>query len=299
MHTRKTIVVQVGHDALAMALWRRVHARHEDFELQLARDAEALVQRVDAVRPAAVVVELADLSPPRRAFLQELRVRDPRPRVLAIVREGAVIADDELLAEGVDAIARAPVDVAPLIEMLELVVLADETMRGSLAGIGLLDLVQMLCLARRDGVVRVASDHGHGAIWLEQGEIVHAVWCEHAGMDALVQLTTLDAGVFRVYGAGVVPARTIADGWRHALMNAACLADERRAHADEPDMAPVTELPQRPWQQRYRELTELGLAAMRGGDLAGARRHWNEARELQESHGSDPPPRVHGIPASA
>ncbi|HWB75300.1 MAG TPA: DUF4388 domain-containing protein, partial [Nannocystaceae bacterium] len=286
-------------DALALALWRRVHARREDFEVQLARDAEALVRRVDAVRPAAVVVEVADLLPARRAFLQELRARDPAPRVLVLVREGAVIGDDELLAEGVDAIARAPVDVVSLIELLELVTLAEETMRGSLAGIGLLDLVQMLCLARRDGVVRVATEDEHGAIWLEQGEIVHAVWGERAGMDALVQLTTLDGGAFRVFGAGVVPARTIADGWRHALMNAACLADERRAHADEPDIAPVTELPQRPWQQRYRELTELGLAAMRGGDLAGARRHWNEARQLQESHGSEPAPRVQGIPASA
>lgn len=322
MQPRKTIVVQLGHDALAMTLWRRVHARRDDLEVQLTRDVDALLQRVDAVRPAVTVLELPDLSPPRRALLRELRSRDPAPRIVAVVREGCTLDDDALLVEGVDAIVRAPIDVAAMIDTVETVAQADETMRGQLAAIGLLDVVQMLCLARRDGVVRLAAREGHGAIWIEHGEIVHATWDGHAAMDALVQLTALDEGTFRVHAAGVVPQRSIVESWRHALMNAACLADERRANVptaeqEQPaaEMAPVAELPARAWQVRYRELTELGLAAMRGGDLASARTHWNEARRLQEANGDEDAaelepgpasgraglvaPRVRGYPASA
>jgi hypothetical protein len=65
---------------------------------------------------------------------------------------------------------------------------------------------------------------------------------------------------------------------------------------------------QRGWQARYQELIELGLAAMRGGDLPAARAHWNEAKLLQESHEDDEAreaasrasrPTQRGFPASA
>jgi hypothetical protein len=64
----------------------------------------------------------------------------------------------------------------------------------------------------------------------------------------------------------------------------------------------------RSWQARYQELIESGLAAMRGGDLAAARGHWNEAKLLQETHADDVPrdvavrqsrPTLRGFPVSA
>jgi Domain of unknown function (DUF4388) len=324
MHTRKTIVVHLGHDALAMALWRRVHARRDDFEVQLTRDYDAMLRRIDGVRPDTVVLELADLQRASRDLLAAIRDHDPAPRIVVLVREGAEIEDDALLAHGVDAIARAPVDVAGLIETIVTTALAEETMRGTIGGVGMLDVVQMLCLARRSGTVRFSGGQGSGAIWLEDGEIVHATWRELTGMDALVQLTALEEGRFVAHAAGVIPRRSIDDGWRHALMNAACLADERRAHDVSPpteavnESPPVTELMAgRNWQVRYRELTELGLASMRGGDLASARRHWNEAKRLQElyaqqgepsvaldpglaaTHSEPSSARVRGVPATA
>ncbi|MBC8074094.1 MAG: DUF4388 domain-containing protein [Deltaproteobacteria bacterium] len=296
MQPRKTIVVQLGHDALAMALWRRVHARREDFEVQLTRDVDAMLRRVDGMKPDAVVLELADLQRPSREVLRAIRSHDPPPRIVVVLRENTEVDDDALFAEGVDAIARAPVDVAGLIETIVTAALAEEFMRGVIGGVGVLDLVQMLCLARRGGIVRFVGAQTHGAIWLEDGEIVHATWGALTGMDALVQLTGLEQGSFRVGLPGLVPRRSIEDGWRHTLMNAACLADELRNSevptateaVNEPaakELPPVADMHGRNWQARYRELTELGLAAMRGGDLAGARRQWNEAKRLQETYG--------------
>jgi len=317
MDTRKRIVVALGQDALALALWRGLHGQREDVDVHLARRPDVLATLLDGVAPDVVVLEIMDARAETMAALAELCGRDRAPRVIAVSRDRSPRADDALVAAGVEAIRHAPCDVPALVEVVESVLRAEETMRGRLGPIGILDLVQMLCMSGRSGSVRFASTAGRGGIWLERGDIVHAVWRDSAGMDALVQLTTLDDGAFRAFGPGVPPRRTISEAWRHALMTAACLADERRARhgtqelpAQTADVVPVNrETAPRKWQVRYQELTDLGLAAMRAGDFAAARRAWTEAKQLQEEHADDPDQpdaatsgirlAAHRVPASA
>jgi hypothetical protein len=237
------------------------------------------------------------------------------PRVVVVSRDRSQQHDDALLAEGAETIRHLPADVPSLVDVVVTLLAAEETMTGRIGHVGVLDLVQMLCLSRRSGAVRFSAAEGSGGVWLENGEIVHAAWCEAVGMDALVRLTVLESGTFRCIVGAPIPRRTIVEGWRQALMSAACLADEQRREADGPSPQPTADVvpvnghaPARPWQTRYQELIELGLAAMRGGDLASARTHWNEAKLLQESHADDEAqelatrtsrPTLRGFPASA
>lgn len=315
MDQRKTVLVAVGQDALALALWRGLHARRDDIEVHLARSPQALAMLLEHARPAIVVIEVEELGDSGLALLRSAVASPSTPRVVAISRVRSPRVDDILLAEGAEVVRHAPVDVTTLVDAIEAAFGAEETMTGRVAHVGVLDLVQMLCLARRSASVRFTAAEGRGGIWLEDGEITHAAWCELVGMDALVRLCVLDSGTFQCFVGGAVPRRTIADGWRQALMSAAYLADEQRKHAEDSssslpsaEIVPANGVAARNWQARYQELIEAGLAAMRGGDLAAARGHWNEAKLLQESHAEDAHhdvavrpsrPTMRGFPVSA
>ncbi len=314
MTERKTILVAVGQDALALAVWRALLARRADLDVHVARSPEALAMLVAHSSPAVAIVDVEHAEPAALARMRRIAECSSAPRILAIARDRSPHVDDVLVGEGADAIVHTPVDVAPLVEIVGRLLHAEDTMQGRVSPVGVLDLVQMLCVARRSAAVRFDSPDGRGGIWLEDGDIVHAAWTDAIGMEALVRLTVLESGTFRCTTGLAPPRRTITDNWRQSLMNAACLADERRrgdSAAETLTGAPVVAVnahaQARHWRVRYEELIELGLAAMRGGDLAAARVHWNEAKQLQESNESDATevetrpsrPTLRGIPASA
>jgi CheY-like chemotaxis protein len=314
MTERKTILVVVGQDALALAVWRALLARRADLDVHVARSPEALSMLVAHAEPSVAIVDVEHANADALARMRRVAACGSSPRIVAIAREKSPHIDDILSGEGADAVVHTPVDVAPLVDTVGALLGAEDTMQGRVSPVGVLDLVQMLCLARRTASVRFEAPDGRGGIWLENGDIVHAMWTDAVGMEALVRLTVLESGTFRCTTGVPAPRRTITDNWRQSLMNAACLADERRrgeSSADTLTGAPVVAVnahaQARNWRARYEELIELGLAAMRGGDLAAARVHWNEAKQLQEAN--DPEqrevetrpsrPTLRGIPASA
>jgi hypothetical protein len=322
MNERKTIVVAVGQDALAMALWRALCVRRSDVDVHVARSEQAFAMLLGNARPAIVVLEIENASEHDVARLRRVQALDPAPRLVVIARERARRSEDLLFGHGADTIHPVPVEIPAVVDEIEDLLAAEDTMTGTLGHVGVLDLVQMLCLTRRSIAIRFSGPDGNGGLWLEDGEIVHAAWSGVVGMDALVHLSTLETGTFRCSTGSAPPRRTIAQGWRQALMSAACLADERRRDGEAPvataripsapqptAVVPVSaQAAQRGWQARYQELIELGLAAMRGGDLPAARAHWNEAKLLQESHEDDEAreaasrasrPTQRGFPASA
>jgi CheY-like chemotaxis protein len=314
MEIRKTILVAVSHDGLAMALWRGLYAHDDDIDVHLVRDARAVAARLEQAHPTVAIVEVEDADE-GLATLREVSAHQPAPRVVVVSHDRSQRSDDALLAAGAETVRHAPVGVASVVEAVQAVLAAEEAMTGRLGAIGVLDLVQMLCLTNRSGVLRITSGEGRGGIWIEAGEIVHAAWADVTGMDALARLTMIESGSFRCFFGVPVPHRTITQGWRQALMSAACRADEERRDAeDTPTPQPSADVvlvnvpaQHTQWQTRYQELIEAGLASMRAGDLASARRHWDQAKRLQEAHPDEPADVVsrtggsalRGLPATA
>jgi hypothetical protein len=315
MEIRKTILVAVSQDGLAMALWRGLYAQRDDIDVHLARNAQTMATRLEHAHPTVAILEIEDATDEGLAMLREVSAHEPAPRVVVVSHDRSQRSDDTLLAAGAETVRHAPVGAATLVEAVEAVLATEEAMTGRLGTIGVLDLVQMLCLTNRSGVLRLASTDCSGGIWIDAGEIVHAGWGDVTGMDALARLTVLGSGSFRCFFGSPMPHRTITQGWRQALMIAACLADEQNRDAEDTptpqptaDILPVPMPAQRdPWQTRHQELIDAGLASVRAGDLASARRHWDEAKRLQEAHAEEPVdafgrtsrPTLRGIPASA
>src|ERR1700746_3471783 len=91
---------------------------------------------------------------------------------------------------------------------------------GRLRNFPLLDIIQMACVARRDGRLLVRRRGETGEIVLRDGRIMHAVTKSKTGEPALLDVLCWSRGSF-----GFVPIapehvlpRTITGGWEQVLM---------------------------------------------------------------------------------
>ena len=99
---------------------------------------------------------------------------------------------------------------------------------GKLRSFPLLDIIQMACVARRDGRLRVRRRRETGEIVLRDGRIIHAATKAKSGEPALLEVLCWTKGNFEF--APLTPTqdspRTIAGGWEQVLMDAVRRRDE-------------------------------------------------------------------------
>jgi hypothetical protein len=100
--------------------------------------------------------------------------------------------------------------------------------QGSLAELLLPDLIQLVSVAGKTGVFRLANGVREGSIFLDEGRIVHAALGEDEGEDALYWLALWSEGEFRFEPGVGSPARTITKSNTNLLMEAAQRLDEWR-----------------------------------------------------------------------
>src|ERR1700736_96084 len=105
---------------------------------------------------------------------------------------------------------------------------------GRLDKFPLLDVIQMACVAQRDGRLHIIHESDQGEVLLEKGQIFHAQTAQRNGEDALLEILCWRDGRFTF--SPIIPRtlrkQSIAAHWQYALMDAVRKRDEK-AHAGE------------------------------------------------------------------
>jgi formylglycine-generating enzyme required for sulfatase activity len=100
---------------------------------------------------------------------------------------------------------------------------------GRLHNFPLLDVIQMACVAQRDGRLRIVHDSDQAEVFLEKGQIIHAQTAHFSGEEALLEILCWREGRFTF--SPVIPRslhkQTIAAHWQYLLMEAVRKRDER------------------------------------------------------------------------
>jgi len=92
---------------------------------------------------------------------------------------------------------------------------------GTARGVGLPDLIQMECLARNSSVLELYREQSLGRIYIEDGQIIHAVCGEMSGEHAFQKLLTLIGITFELRDFELPPERTLNRTWEYLLSEAA------------------------------------------------------------------------------
>src|ERR1700751_392022 len=100
---------------------------------------------------------------------------------------------------------------------------------GKLRNFPLLDIIQMACVARREGRLLVRRRGETGEIVLRDGRMIHAATKSKTGEPALLDVLCWSRGSFEFVPIAPehVLRRTIPGGWEQVLMDAVRQRDER------------------------------------------------------------------------
>ena len=100
---------------------------------------------------------------------------------------------------------------------------------GEIAGFSLADVLQLNIQNRFSGCISVDSEEGAGRIFLRDAEVVHAEANGQTGEEAFCQILAWPEGRFSLQSNVSAARTTIQKGWRHLLLDAHRVIDERRA----------------------------------------------------------------------
>jgi pSer/pThr/pTyr-binding forkhead associated (FHA) protein len=91
---------------------------------------------------------------------------------------------------------------------------------------GLADILQICCVGRQSGEITFHSGESSGYVYLEHGNVIHAVCGPLAGEAAVYQMLSWAPGVFTL-AEDVVPTEiTIDSSWEHLILEGARRADQ-------------------------------------------------------------------------
>ena len=139
-----------------------------------------------------------------------------------------------------------------------------EGFQGVLRKVGLQDVIQMECLASNSSILEIYNEHVLGRIYIEDGQLVHAVAGDMTGERALQRLLSLPGGSFELAQFEAPAEKTLEGSWEMLLMEAARVRDENAANAKEENGADL-QAPAATSQKTSSHLEET-LVCTRAGD---------------------------------
>jgi DNA-binding response OmpR family regulator len=299
MVLRRPKVLVVDDDAdIALLIHRILYQDNDRFDVLLAKSVEIALQILADV-PVEVIVTDVQLSGRSGMDLLSWAALE-RPDIRVIIMTAFDVKDikDRAHASGCLRLMAKPFDVEEMRSAVHQALDRRDSFAGTLSELSCLDIVQMLCLAKRTTAIRFSESTSSGAVYIDQGEIVHAVWHDRVGEEALFGMMAVAQGVFHTGPFPVDIERTITGSWQYLLMEGTRVLDEngrdypspdaggaeRSGRAPEPLWPMVGRGPGTPPDtasngQRLEvpRLIDEGFAHLRAGKRDDARRAWEEA----------------------
>jgi CheY-like chemotaxis protein len=221
--SRRVLLVDTDVDALG-ELASALRAR--GIVVANASDAFEAVEQAFKERPNVVLVErrLADEQDVVRAFEAVPELADVPVLHLVSRARGDGLSADEVPRNDLDQLVSRIALASPRASHLSL----EQELRGNLEQMPMVDLLQLLAMNRKSGVLGVATAYGAGEIRVSDGEVIDSVYRRLEGEKAFYRLLGEHEGRFAFSPGEPVSVRRLTSRTSHLLMEAMRQVDEVR-----------------------------------------------------------------------
>ncbi|MGO8765850.1 MAG: response regulator [Limisphaerales bacterium] len=210
----------------------------QSWKIHTAATPDRALEILDAERIDLVVVDINMPVIDGIQFLGVLRRRHPKLKRAVLTGLGTPEKRAACLANGADLFMEkspSPEGYQSIFVMLgELLQWTPkEGFEGVLRKVGLQDVIQMECLARNSSILEIYNEQVLGQIYIEEGQLVHAVGGDLVGERALQKLLSLPGGSFELAQFAPPEKKSLSGTWEMLLMNAAQALDENATAQEE------------------------------------------------------------------
>lgn len=226
---RPKVLIVDDEDNIVLALHRVLYQDNHRYDVLLARNAEIAQQILVDV---TIDVLVTDVHLPEMSGMDLLcwaAVETPTTRVIVMTAFDVSGIRDRAHAYGCLRLMRKPFDVHEMRGGILRALEQRDGFAGNLSDLSAIDVIQMLCIARKTTSLRLSEGQHSGVILIENGEIVHAIWENFNGEEAFFRMMSVVNGVFHTSTLPPDIERTIQGDWQYLLMEGIRLIDEAAA----------------------------------------------------------------------
>ncbi|MCK4837953.1 MAG: response regulator [Desulfobulbaceae bacterium] len=162
-------------------------------------------------------------------LLIEIKNRYPYTSVIVMTAFPSNEYKKEAILKGSLHFLEKPFDINGLREMVTLAIKEDNMFRGTVAGVGLTDVIQIKALSGVNSALRVKEGDQQGIIYFENGQVVHAICNDLEGEEAFYQIMEFTGGLLDSINVTNMPDHTIAVPVGALLIEGMRRSDEKSA----------------------------------------------------------------------
>ena len=221
-HERHVLIVDDEPDYLA-TLGDAFRAMSQGrWQIRTATGTEAALEILKTKKIELVVWDVNAPAPDGARFLELLESEHPQLKKVVMASTTTDEKDTATFAVGADLFLGKPVSPEGMKSVFNRLCgllgwTAPESAQGVLHGVSLADLVQMECLAHNSSILEIYREQSLGRVYIENGQIIHAVCGENLGEGALYKLLALTGCAFELNEFNLPPDRTINRTWEYLL----------------------------------------------------------------------------------
>jgi DNA-binding response OmpR family regulator len=226
---RPKVLIVDDEDNIVLALHRVLYQDNDRYDVLLARSAE-VAQQILADNHVTVLV--TDVHLPEKSgmdLLSWVAVQAPSTRVIVMTAFDISGIKDRAHAFGCLRLVRKPFDVHEMRAAVLRALTLRDSFTGNLSELSTVDVIQMLCIARKSTALRLSEGTSAGVVHIDAGEPVHAVWDNLVGEEAFFRILGVKNGLFYTTPLPPDVERSLRGDWQYLMIEGLRRLDEENA----------------------------------------------------------------------
>jgi CheY-like chemotaxis protein len=208
----------------------------QGFAVTLANNAAEARQLLISLPIDVMLTDLRMPGPDGIDLLESVRTVSPRTRTILMSGYASARDYQRAIECGAVRVLCKPFTSSELLQAIRQAVDCETGFRGSIHGLSLIDLLQMFHYARRSLAI-VVDGLTPGQVFLEDGELIHAVYRELHGESALRMILAMPAGSLRTMVLPHATPRSIMRDFQTLLLDTLRTVDEDNLRGLEDELA--------------------------------------------------------------
>jgi CheY-like chemotaxis protein/predicted regulator of Ras-like GTPase activity (Roadblock/LC7/MglB family) len=224
----KRVLVVDDEDDLTWSISKHLAKDQDRYELICVNSGK---KALEVLSQLPVKLVISDIRMPEISGLELLsKVKEsyPNTKVIIMTAYGSSEVHDEANALGCFKYIEKPFEIADLRQLILEALEEKRGFMGTISDFQLSDLIQMNCLGRMTTALYISGDDYEGSIYIEEGNIVHAVCGDKEGQDAMFEMLAWEGGNFSTERGKRSPKETIIKGWQSLLLEGMRRVDESK-----------------------------------------------------------------------
>ena len=225
---RKRVLIVDDEEDLTWSISKHLTKDRDKYELIGVNSGK---KALEVMSQLPVDLVITDIRMPEITGMELLiKIKDfyPNTKVIIMTAYGSSEVQDQANKLGCLHYIEKPFEINELRRMILESIEDPKGFRGTISDFQLSDLIQINCLGRFTSALHVSHGTSKGAIYFEEGNIIHAETDELEGEDAFYEIISWEGGSFSTSKSTQPNKETILKGWQSLLLEGMRRMDESR-----------------------------------------------------------------------